>query len=70
MLEPQHQLGKNLVKLRNAADLTQEQLAERSEISLRYLQSLEAGQKLASIGVVGRLRAGLGCTWDDLLKGI
>ena len=50
--------------------MTQEALAEKADISHRYLQSLEAGQKQPSINVVARLRLALKCPWDDLLKGM
>jgi len=68
--EPHKVLAQNIVKLRMARRLTQEMLAEKAEISHRYLQSLEAGQKQPGINVVVRLRNGLECTWDELLKGI
>ena len=70
MNEPHQVLGKNIVKLRTIKDITQERLAEKAEISHRYLQSLEAGRKQPSINVVARLRSGLDCTWDELLNGI
>ncbi len=63
-------LGRNLVRLRMEKGLTQEALSERADISHRYLQSLEAGEKQPSINVVARLHAALGCSWDDLLKGL
>jgi transcriptional regulator with XRE-family HTH domain len=68
--EPHQVLGKNIVKLRTIKRITQEHLAEKAEISHRYLQSIEAGRKQPSINVVARLRSGLDCTWDELLNGI
>ncbi len=50
--------------------MTQEALAEKADISHRYLQSLEAGQKQPSINVVAQLRHALKCSWDELLKGV
>lgn len=50
--------------------MTQEALAEKADISHRYLQSLEAGQKQPSINVVAQLRAALKCSWNELLKGV
>ena len=50
--------------------MTQEELAEKADISHRYLQSLEASQKQPSINVVAQLRLALKCSWDDLLKGV
>ena len=63
-------LGRSLVRLRMEAGMTQEQLAEKADISHRYLQSLEAGQKQPSINVVAQLRAAVECSWDELLKGV
>lgn len=63
-------LGRNLVRLRMERGTTQEQLAEAADISHRYLQSLEAGQKQPSINVVAQLRLALKCSWDELLKGV
>ena len=50
--------------------MTQEALAEKADISHRYLQSLEAGQKQPSVNVVAQLRLALKCSWDELLKGM
>jgi transcriptional regulator with XRE-family HTH domain len=50
--------------------LTQEKLAEKADVSHRYLQSLEAGEKQPSINVVTRLRTALECSWDELLRGV
>jgi len=63
-------LGRNLVRLRMEKGMTQEALAEKADISHRYLQSLEAGQKQPSINVVAQLRLALKCPWDELLKGM
>lgn len=52
------------------AGITQESLAEAAEISHRYLQSLEAGDKQPSINVVAQIRFGLKCSWEELLKGL
>ena len=70
MTEPHQIFGKNVVKLRMKMQMTQETLAERAGISHRYLQSIEAGKKQPSINVVALLRTGLGCGWEELLKGI
>ena len=63
-------LGKNVVRLRMTLHMTQEQMAEKAEISHRYLQSIEAGSKQPSINVVAQLRLALGCSWDELLRGV
>jgi transcriptional regulator with XRE-family HTH domain len=70
---PQEQLdlfSRNLKRLRTKAGLSQEELAERAEITARYLQSIEAGSFGASLAVLIRLRRALGCSWNRFLDGI
>ena len=62
--------GKNVNRLRNSANLTQEQLSERADISRRYLQLIEAGTYVPTIEVASRLRKALKLTWDELLRDI
>jgi transcriptional regulator with XRE-family HTH domain len=56
--------------LARASGLTQEPLAEKAEITTRYLQQLEAAEFGASLAVLIRLRRALGCRWDTLLEKI
>jgi DNA-binding XRE family transcriptional regulator len=70
---PQEQLdlfSRNLKRLRTKAGLSQEELAERAEITARYLQSIEAADFGASLAVLIRLRRALRCSWNRLLDGI
>jgi len=39
-------VGRRFAELRQAADLTQEELAEKSKVSLKYLQRIERGENL------------------------
>lgn len=51
--------------------MTQEELAEASQVSWRYLQQLEGrGDSNPSLQVLAGLKAALKCTWDDLLAEI
>jgi len=61
--------GRNLARLRVAASLTQEKLAERVGLSARYIQSVEAGDNWPSLPKLGRMRAALDCQWNELLAG-
>jgi transcriptional regulator with XRE-family HTH domain len=63
-------LGKNLNRLRVNSGVTQEKLSEKSEISLRYLQQLEAGQRNPSVPTLVRLHRALSCKYDDLFRGL
>ena len=49
------------------AGLTQDQLSERADISRRFLQEIEAGQKNPTVNVAYRLKRALKCSWDQLL---
>ena len=64
-------LGQNILRLREAKKLTQEQVAEDAGVSWRYLQELEAGKGTnPSLAVLCGLKTALGCSWDDLLAGM
>jgi transcriptional regulator with XRE-family HTH domain len=56
------------MRLRSRATLTQEKLAEKSDLHWRYLQTLESGKANPSLKVLCGVKKGLGCTWEELLK--
>ena len=60
----------NLKRQRTNAGLSQEALAERADISVRYLQLVESGRFGVSFAVLLRLRRALGCSWNKLLDGM
>jgi len=62
--------GRNVNRLRLLANLTQEALAEKADISRRYLQEIEKGDKLPTIRILSSLRRALKCDWEDLLSGL
>lgn len=47
--------------------MTQERLAEKAQIDLRYLQRIEAGEVDAKLSMVDRLARALGVPARDLL---
>ena len=63
-------LGKNVNRLRTAAGFTQEHLAEKANLSRRYIQELEAGEKGPLVSTLVRLRIALKVTWEELMKGL
>ena len=69
-LSAHEKFGKNVHRLRMAARLTQEQLAEKADISRRYLQQIEAGEMNPTINVAARLGKALRCSWNRLCDGI
>ena len=60
-------IGGNLKKYRNAAGLTQEQLAERAGISTSFCANIERGHKGVSPVVLMDLADALGITVNHLL---
>ena len=61
-------LALNLRKFRHAKGLSQEELADRSEIDRTYISAVERSVYAASIDVVDRLARGLGVEAADLLR--
>jgi len=69
-LTPHHRVGQNICRLRNKSVWTQEQLAEKAEISRRYLQRIESGERNPTVDILTRLRRALDCSWNDLFKDV
>jgi transcriptional regulator with XRE-family HTH domain len=61
--------GKNLVKIRHQRGFTQEKTAEKTGISIKYYQMLEAGSRSPTYSTLCKLRRALNTSWDDLLRG-
>jgi len=56
----------NLKKMRTAAGLTQAQLAEKIDVSQRYIAVLESGKKNLNVKRVGQLAEALDCTEAEI----
>lgn len=61
-------MAKNLRRARHDRKLTQEELAERSDLSARYLGAIERGDVSASVTVLGRIADALGVEPAELVK--
>jgi transcriptional regulator with XRE-family HTH domain len=61
------QLGANVRRARNARGLTQEKLAELTNLHYRSIQKIEAGEMAIIVPTLKRLRDALKCDWSDLL---
>ena len=59
--------GSNVRRERVAAGLTQERLAEKADLNIRTLQSIEAGELNVLVTTAMRLQRALGCGWDKLM---
>ena len=62
--------GKNINRLRTQAGWTQDDVAGRAEIDRRSVQRIEAGTANPGIDVICRLRAALGASWEEMLRGL
>lgn len=60
-------LGGNIRRERLNAALTQEKLAEKSELNIRTLQKIEAGKINILVTTLARIRRAIGCEWTALL---
>jgi transcriptional regulator with XRE-family HTH domain len=58
----------NLRRLRHAKKMTQEDLAERAGLSVRYVRAIERADVSASITVLGRLADALNVNAADLVQ--
>ncbi|GAB1715401.1 MAG: transcriptional regulator [Nitrobacter sp.] len=58
----------NMRRLRYDKKLTQEELAERAGLSMRYVGSIERGAVSASVSVLGKLAVALGVDPCDLIR--
>jgi transcriptional regulator with XRE-family HTH domain len=54
-MDLKHVLATNLRRLRHERDLTQEDIAELTGLSSRYIGSIERGRVSASVTVIGKL---------------
>lgn len=62
-------IGERIKNARDGAQLTQEQLAERIEVSAQYVSDLERGVVGISIPTLTRLCLSLGVSSDNILFG-
>lgn len=61
--------GERLRKIRSEKWFTQEETADRLNISLRYYQMLERGENVGSVDLLISLSDIMDCSLDYLLKG-
>lgn len=61
-------MAKNLRRIRHAQKLTQEELADRAGLSLRYIGAIERADVSASVTVLGQIADALGVDPGELVK--
>jgi transcriptional regulator with XRE-family HTH domain len=60
--------GANVRRERVALGVTQESLAEKADLNIRTLQSIEAGELNILVTTAMRLQKALDCAWDELMS--
>ncbi|GEM_PF-929702 len=65
---PHDFVGRNIAKLRRNLDLTQEDLAEKADISISMTKDIERGVAEGGIGTREKIAAALGCEIMDLYR--
>lgn len=58
----------NLRRIRHHRNLTQEELAARADVSMRYVGAIERGKVSASVTVLGQIADALGVDPSELLR--
>lgn len=61
-------IGRSIKSARVRSNLTQEQLAERSDLSPGYISQIEAGRKCASLPAIAKIADALGTLPSELLS--
>ncbi|WP_432284706.1 helix-turn-helix transcriptional regulator [Aminobacter sp. BA135] len=61
-------MARNLRRARHDKKLTQEELADRAGLSMRYIGAIERGDVSASVTVLGQIADALEIDPSDLLK--
>ena len=64
------ELGKRIAFLRKKRNLSQEELAFRSNVNCKYLSDLERGKRNPTLNILDRISKGLNISLETLFKGI
>ncbi|WP_183234842.1 MULTISPECIES: helix-turn-helix domain-containing protein [unclassified Bradyrhizobium] len=64
----QDRVGLNIQELRRARKLSQEELADRSQVHQTYLSGVETGKRNPSLLVLERIAEALGVDPEELLR--
>ena len=62
--------GNRIKEIRQQNNMTQAQLAEKTELSVPYISHIENGRKYASFMTIIKIAENLGITVDQLLYGV
>lgn len=59
--------GLNVKRERSSREITQEKLAELTDLNVRTIQKIEAGQTNILLTTAKRIVKGIGCGWEALM---
>jgi transcriptional regulator with XRE-family HTH domain len=60
-------VGKNIVRIRNERNISQEQVSFSSKLTRSYLSQIEAGRRNLSVEVLARIASALGVGIEELV---
>ena len=63
-------VGRNICRLRNEREMTQEKVCELADVDRGYYQRVESGKQNMTIEYLDRMRKALKCQWADLFRGL
>lgn len=63
-------IGKNIKRIRENYDISQQELAKRTDITSSMMSYIEKGEKIPSVAVLKRISEVLHCTMDELVADI
>lgn len=69
-MEPKDRLGKNLRRLREAAGLTQMELANRADMDMAEISRLELGKRDPRLSTIVRLAVALELPLEALVRDV
>jgi len=70
MVSIAERFGRNLARIRRAANVSQDELSVRASVHRTEISQLERGLRLARIDTLIKLASSLEATADELLEGI
>lgn len=66
----QQRFGRRIIALRSERGITQEQLGERTGLSMRHVGALENGHREACLVSIEKLAVGFSLTISEMMQGV
>lgn len=60
--------GENVRRKRESLHMTQEELADKTDVGSKMISHIETGRKTATVYVAADIAKALGCSLDELTK--